>query len=55
MINGRGKRRGEEETNIKEEGEEEAEIKRLNFGTRKKKKEKDEKMLAPLHFFNNNF
>ena len=27
MINGRGKRRGEEETNIKEDGEEESEIK----------------------------
>ena len=38
MINGRGKRRGEEETNINEEGEEEAEIKGLSFGTRKTQK-----------------
>ena len=40
MINGRGKRRGEEETNIKEEGEEEAEIKGLSFGTGKLKKQR---------------
>ena len=39
MINGRGKRKGEEETNIKEEGEEKAEIKGLSFGTGKLKKQ----------------
>ena len=38
MINGRGKRKGEVETNIKEEGEEEAEFKGLSFGTRKTRK-----------------
>ena len=39
MINGWSKRKGEEETNIKEEGEEKAEIKGLSFGKGKLKKQ----------------
>ena len=38
MINGKAKRKGEEEIIIKEEGEEEIEIKGLNFVLGKPKK-----------------